>query len=576
MVLGVVIKDPQPTAAALIPFRQPNEAFQSMYGATLEKDYYLLTLPPGQPVVISAAFKTALNTASRGKGKSFIDLEVGLRQLMAKGEQQIQQMLIQMENMPENPEMQDMPISPRDIREMMEDMLETARQLETFSLSIDLTKDKLSILTEARAASGTELAKAFVASTGVSVLGNFKSRHDLNFRSRSYDYTGLVVVLDKTFGSIYKKMGIDFSEISEIMGHYTGEMAGGMSFGKDSFQFEGIDVLKDPQKADTFIENVYLPWIEKFSQTMVEKLGELSGEKIENPFMRAKTSTVAGYKVYGAKFKMPDFPNAGEGVDFPQPKALKEFQWRFTTVDRYFIYATDDKLLAKMIKKAKILKPKSVNGPLIAVDLDFGSYLQFIKSMVPESAGFDQPIPRLGRVYLTYDFKNGKALSSSSMKMKDLKQMVAFISQGAFGSAQADLKIDDDQDGDQKKPASDDKSEEKANYWFRKGALCSTYGNNEAAINYFEKAIALDPDHSGAYFEQGVSYAQLGEYQKAIPLLNKCIAMEPQNGLYYYGRGRAYLLADDNDKAMLDFNKAAELGDEDAINYLKYIGQFQN
>ena len=38
MVLGVAIKDPQPTAAALIPFRQPNEAFQSMYGATLEKD----------------------------------------------------------------------------------------------------------------------------------------------------------------------------------------------------------------------------------------------------------------------------------------------------------------------------------------------------------------------------------------------------------------------------------------------------------------------------------------------------------------------------------------------------------
>jgi hypothetical protein len=378
-------------------------------------------------------------------------------------------------------------------------------------------------------------------------------------------------------------MGIDFSEISEIMGHYTGEMAGGMSFGKDSFQFEGIDVLKDPKKAGTFIESVYLPWIEKFSRSMVAKLGELSGEKIENPLMRAKTSTVAGYKVYGAKFKLPDFPKAGAGADFPQPKAFKEFEWRFTTVDRYFIYATDDKLLAKMIKKAKTLKPKSVSGPLIAVDLDFGSYLQFIASMVPESAGFDQPVPGLGRVYVTYDFKNGKVLSSSSMRMKDVKQIIAFVSQGAFGSTLADLKFDDDQDGDQKKAASDDQpdekavdTKEKANHWFRKGALCSTYGNNEAAINYFEKVIALDPEHSGAYFEQGVSYGQLGEYHKAIPLLNKCIVMEPQNGLYYYGRGRVYLQADDNDKAMLDFKKAAELGDEDAINYLKYIGQNQS
>jgi hypothetical protein len=582
MVAGMVLKDPQPTAAVLIPFRKPNEAFQSMYGATLDKDYYLLTLPPGQPVVISSAFETVLNTASRSKSKYFIDLKVGLRQLIAEGEQQMNQVLSQLENMPQNPEMQNMPFSPGDIREMLENMLATARQLETFSLRIDLTKDQLSILSEAQAASGTELAKAFVSATGASILGNFKPSHDLNFRSRSYDYSGFIAVLDKTFGSIYRKMGIDFSEITEIMDHYTGEMAGGVSFSKDSFRFEGIDVLKDPAKANTFIENVYLPWIDKFSQTMADKLGELSGEKFENPFERAETSTVGGYKVYGAKFKMPELPDVATGADMPTPKVLKEFEWRFTTVDRYFIYATDDKALAKMIHQAKNLKPKSVSGPLIAVDLDFGSYLQFIASMVPQSAGSDQPIPKLGRVYITYDFKNGKALSSSTMKMRDVKQMIAFFSKGAYGSVQANLNFDDDQNGDRKKTASEDTSEkkaadarEKAEYWFRKGAMCSTYGNNQAAISYFEKAIAIDPGHSGAYFEQGISHGQLGDYQKAIPLLNKCIAMEPQNGLYYYGRGRVYLLADENEKAIMDFKKAAELGDEDAIKYLEYIGQSQ-
>jgi len=44
-----------------------------------------------------------------------------------------------------------------------------------------------------------------------------------------------------------------------------------------------------------------------------------------------------------------------------------------------------------------------------------------------------------------------------------------------------------------------------ARYWFDKGALVSTYGNNEAAIQYFQKAIAMDPNFSGAYFSQGVS-----------------------------------------------------------------------
>ncbi|MGD8270949.1 MAG: tetratricopeptide repeat protein [Desulfobacterales bacterium] len=112
-----------------------------------------------------------------------------------------------------------------------------------------------------------------------------------------------------------------------------------------------------------------------------------------------------------------------------------------------------------------------------------------------------------------------------------------------------------------------------AQYWFDKGALVSTYGNNKAAIQYFHKAIVLDPNFSKAYFSQGVSYGQLGQYQKAIAQINMALQKEPQNSLYYYGRGRVYLLWGDKDKALVDFKKAAELGDEDAIEYLEYIGE---
>ena len=59
-------------------------------------------------------------------------------------------------------------------------------------------------------------------------------------------------------------------------------------------------------------------------------------------------------------------------------------------------------------------------------------------------------------------------------------------------------------------------------------------------------------------------------------MINKAIQMEPQNGLYYYGRGRVYLLSGDKDKAMQDFQKAADLGDEDALKYLEYVGQVKN
>ena len=112
-----------------------------------------------------------------------------------------------------------------------------------------------------------------------------------------------------------------------------------------------------------------------------------------------------------------------------------------------------------------------------------------------------------------------------------------------------------------------------ADFWFNKGALLSTYGNNKAAVQYFQKAITLDPNFSRAYFSQGVSYGQLGQYPKAIAQINMALKMEPQNGMYYYGRGRVYLLWGDKTKADDDFKKAAELGDEDALNYLEYIGE---
>lgn len=106
-------------------------------------------------------------------------------------------------------------------------------------------------------------------------------------------------------------------------------------------------------------------------------------------------------------------------------------------------------------------------------------------------------------------------------------------------------------------------------YWFQKGALCATYGNNQAAVRYFGKAIALDPGRSAPYFSQGVSYGQLGQFDKALAAIDQAIAMDPRNGLYYYGRARTHLLAGDRQKAMQDFRTAADLGDEDAQAYLK-------
>ncbi len=110
-----------------------------------------------------------------------------------------------------------------------------------------------------------------------------------------------------------------------------------------------------------------------------------------------------------------------------------------------------------------------------------------------------------------------------------------------------------------------------AAYWYDRGILCSVYGNDIAAIKYFEKVIKLEPERSKAYFHRGVSYGEIDEFEKGLSSICKAIELDPQMGLYYYGRGRVYLMLGDKEKAIEDFKQAAILGDYDARNYLKNV-----
>jgi len=108
-----------------------------------------------------------------------------------------------------------------------------------------------------------------------------------------------------------------------------------------------------------------------------------------------------------------------------------------------------------------------------------------------------------------------------------------------------------------------------AQYWFNKGALVAVYGNNEAAVKYFRKAVEIDPQFTAAIFQMGIAQGQLGNFEEGIRLTSRAIEMDPKNGMYHYGRGRIFLLAGEGLQAAADFEKAASLGDLDAIEFLK-------
>ena len=105
------------------------------------------------------------------------------------------------------------------------------------------------------------------------------------------------------------------------------------------------------------------------------------------------------------------------------------------------------------------------------------------------------------------------SMSSSVMAQKtsDEKDSTQTTQKAAKMSSVDDTETAEEEEDEMDEPVKN------ADYWFDKGALCATYGNDPAAIKYFQKVIKLDPKRSGAYFTQGVSYGQLGEFAKAIP-----------------------------------------------------------
>ena len=113
--------------------------------------------------------------------------------------------------------------------------------------------------------------------------------------------------------------------------------------------------------------------------------------------------------------------------------------------------------------------------------------------------------------------------------------------------------------------------EKKENYWFNKGALVSTYGNEDAAVRYFNQSLKIDPEQAKSFFQKGVSYGEKGNYKQAVLSITKALKMEPKNGMYYYGRGRVYMQAGDKGRAIKDFLRASKLDYGDAAQYIRRI-----
>lgn len=587
IVIGINFKETgfeeKPTIVALLPFIQKNESFKNTYHAASGSNYYLLPLPPGSNGFISDQMKVGLISASLVQPESMVSVEVAVSTMLQKADQPIQKFLLELDKNLSGREAAPNELTPQDVKLLINNLLNTAKQIDALSLGMDLTQSELNIFFDIKALHKSDLSKLFVRNpeSRFTFMKTYKPDYLINFKSNSYNVSGILSFLNDNFGEFYRKIGLDLKDVEKMASSFTGEMAGGISFHDQGFDYETIIVLKDKMKSrTTFLEDEYLPWMLEYGRKLTELYNKQNPENpVENFFSMTNETTIFGNRVFGVKGEIPLFSSPEMDI-----KTIG-FDLRITHVGNFILTASNDERLNRLIQLAPDLQKQPDSGPLVTVDMDMGNYLEFIKQIIPLSAsGSDLHFPRLGKIIYTMDMNRGQLVSQYSINMNDIKSIATFFiknipfqaesSQQDMYKPQSSLLTSQAEQEEEVRPQRKAAlNENDAQYWINKGLLNSTYGNDSVAIKYFLKSIEIDPNIISAYFNLGLSYSDQGEYKLAIDQLNHAIALSPDNGEYFYGRGWVYLLSGNQDAAMKDMAKAADLGSNDARKYINKMSR---
>ncbi len=583
IVIGINFDDmdsnAKPTMAALIPYIRKNDDFHISYGAVSKIDHYLITLPPGEGGVISNQMALDLARASLKKQDGLLTMELAASQLLNKADNQIQKMLLELDSKTGNQTTSPDDLTPEDINQLLNGLIKAAKQLETFSMGINISASELIIFSDALALKKTDLSKLFTrsAASKTSRMGKYTPNHQINFKSTSYDVKGMITFLNEIFGKFYKKIGLDLASLESMASHFTGEVAGGMSFNDAGMDIEMIAVLNDTEKTGTeFLASVYLPWIMDYGQKIATFYNQQTpGKPIKNIFSKTPESNLNGNKVFGINCEIP--------LTLPDnTKADKiKFNLRTTAVGNLLLTASNDDRLKQLIKIAAMLEKRPYDGPLMKMDLDLGAYLDAVQKMMPETeSGMNVNLSNLGSIIYTFDIGKGKLSNKYVIQIDDIRSMVSAFKQANAASMGPENKniYGTNQSFSQSAPTmhqpsqkgyqSTPKKKTPAELWLDKGLLYATYGNDKEAIKFYEKSLQLAPNNTRALFNTGLSYTALGNYDKAIIALNQALSLAPNNGDYHYGLGWVYLLKGESSKAIAYIQTAADLGNPDARKYL--------
>ena len=557
----------------LVPFQTPNENFKGAYGAIAGEDYYVLRFPPAPEMTVSETEQAYLVQASRQSSDTNLIVEMTVHDVVRQSETQIESAI---QAMAANAATGDAPamLTPEELQGMARDFLATLKQVDTLRVGLTIDPEALLLLLDVKGVPESYLAGLLTDPKTDVRLGGYQPDYPMQFRSRAYNAAGFLQMLGASLGQVYRKMGFDFDELGEIAKGITGEMAGGMALDQNGMTFEMIYALHDTVDGNAYLEEVYLPWFEKYNRRMAALVEAQSGQPVQQLYERTPDTTVAGRKVIGVRTRFPAMTPAGQPS---AAAALQDYQTRMTSVDGLILAASTDAAIEKMIQQMGSFQKGPAQGPLAEFSMDLGAYLRGLQYLMPNAEPSVTIPPNLGDLSMQAALLEGELTTRTRIDVQDMRQLMTLFAslsaqaanqtESAAGSAAGQSAAD--------KPQPATPTPEMANtpaYWMDRGGLLSAYGNYKGAVRCFQKALDLAPDLVEAQFQKGVAYGEMGQFEAAIGAISRAIDRMPTNGAYFYGRGRVYLLAGDADLAMKDFMEAGFLGNEDARAYLEHAG----
>ncbi|MCA2699507.1 MAG: tetratricopeptide repeat protein, partial [Microcystis sp. M179S2] len=115
-----------------------------------------------------------------------------------------------------------------------------------------------------------------------------------------------------------------------------------------------------------------------------------------------------------------------------------------------------------------------------------------------------------------------------------------------------------------------------ANAYVNRGILYYNQQKYELALSDFSKAIDINPNDAEAYSNRGGVYYNQQKYELALSDINKAIEINPNYAVAYYNRGNLYYNQQKYDSALADYNQAIKLNRNFANAYVNRGALYYN